>query len=338
MIVVDRNTKIDDFCSELLATRALRRLGEITFLGAIDFVQPSNGNAPHRRRHYRLEHSQCVTKLISQYCDRISLPDFERFHLLAAGLLHDVGHGPLSHTLEAVFKSEFGLDHHSVGLAHIYGKTKLGEEISEVFSKWNIDREYVAELVTARADSLYSSIFCSSHNVDTLEGIARSMTMVKPSSTHRSADSFLERLWLSGEFDYEVGDEFWLMKNEVYTLLINGAIGRLMDAVAKSYMKSRVSEFGPEDFMLGESQFKKRHGILFKILNNARSGKRINDFLDSNMLQTELEFVTRQFVINGDSRLLSARYLQKKSERTLPLQSILQTFSNAKTHQLELSL
>ena len=331
-------SKFDEFCSEILSTRALRRLGEITFLGAIDFVQPSNGSARHRRRHYRLEHSRGVADLISKYCDRTFLPDRERLHLLAAGLLHDTGHGPLSHTLESIFKTEFEIDHHSVGLAHILGTTKFGEEIASVFLKWQIDREYVAELVSANIGGSFSPVFGSSHNVDTLEGITRSMAMVKPSSTHRSADSFLERVWLNGEFDFEVGDEFWFLKNEVYSLLINGAVGRVMDAIAKSYMKSRISDFAPKDFMLGEGQFKKRHGTLFGILNSARSGRLDIDLLDSKMLQTELEFVTRQFVIDKNSKSLTSRYLQKKSRKIRPLNSVLQAFSTLDAHQLEMSL
>jgi uncharacterized protein len=330
--------QVDEFRSDLLATRAMRRLGKITFLGAIDFVQPSNGNAPNRRRHYRLEHSVGVAKLIAKYCEFHSSSQSERLHLQAAALLHDVGHGPLSHTLEPIFKTAFEVDHHSVGMAHILGKTKIGVEVSAVLLKWKIDRERLAELVNTQSNSCSAKIFSSSHNADTIEGITRTMAMVRPVSKYRSAEEFFERVWLKEFFNTDAGDEFWTLKNEAYKLHINGAVGRLMDAIAKSYMKSRLSEFSPSDFLQGEDVFKKKHALLFQLLSSGRSFRALSQIVDSKMMDTEVEFVTREFRIDDNADSPSARYLQFKSKKSAPLSTVVRNVESNEARQLDMGL
>lgn len=110
----DQSTLGDPLAKELLSTRAMKRLSGIGFLGAIDYVTKGSGRAAYRRRHNRLEHSIGVALLAQRFCEVAEVTERERLTLVAAGLLHDVGHGPLSHTLEPVFSDYFGIDHDSV--------------------------------------------------------------------------------------------------------------------------------------------------------------------------------------------------------------------------------
>lgn len=108
----DRSTLTDSLAKELLSTRAMDRMSDIGFLGAIDYLTKSSGRAAYRRRHNRLEHSIGVALLAQRFSEVAEISERERLTLVAAGLLHDVGHGPLSHTLEPVFSDYFGIDHH----------------------------------------------------------------------------------------------------------------------------------------------------------------------------------------------------------------------------------
>ena len=46
--------------------------------------------------------------------DSVGLDDYEKSMVQVAGMLHDVGHGPYSHTLEHILHEEGGMDHMSV--------------------------------------------------------------------------------------------------------------------------------------------------------------------------------------------------------------------------------
>jgi HD superfamily phosphohydrolase len=94
----------DKIALALLHTKPMQRLGRIGFLGAIDYIKKGSGRAPYRRRHNRLEHSIGVAKLAESYADLVGMQKQDRNEVVAAALLHDVGHGPLSHTLEPVLK------------------------------------------------------------------------------------------------------------------------------------------------------------------------------------------------------------------------------------------
>ena len=94
----------------LLETNAFRRLATIRFLGGIEYLLVPHPNGS-RRRHTRLQHSIGVARLALHYADAVGLSLPERDLIGAAALLHDVGHAPLSHSLEQIFLREFQIDH-----------------------------------------------------------------------------------------------------------------------------------------------------------------------------------------------------------------------------------
>src|SRR5439155_384344 len=61
--------------------------------------------------HSRLEHCLGVGHVAGEMAKALELTPAERKLVQAAGLLHDVGHGPFSHTLEHVLSRELAVDH-----------------------------------------------------------------------------------------------------------------------------------------------------------------------------------------------------------------------------------
>lgn len=302
----------DVFVQQLLSTKALRRLQDVTFLGAVDYLQPGNGSQPHRRRNNRFEHTIGVARLVAKYCDAQKLTEKESRPLLAAALLHDIGHGPLSHSLEPIFRTHFGLDHHSMGASYLRGNGIIGEELVEILRYWNVDREQVLELMQGCSSDSHSKLFNSTHNVDTIEAITRSLAMVRRSFAPRTADYYFTRLWLNESFSYFVGDEFWRLKDTVYHVLINGVAGRFMDSVAQSYMLVFLRDFKESDFALTDSKFMRKFEKLHHILLNVLPLVRLQSELDEKMLSTHLRLTRRRFFVDENNTAEEKRYRQTR--------------------------
>jgi uncharacterized protein len=328
----------DEFTQQLLSTKAIRRLQGITFLGAIDYLQPGNGAQVHRRRNNRFEHTVGVARLVAAYCSANGAPLQTRRSLLAAALLHDVGHGPLSHSLEPVFKTVFNLDHHSRGVAHLRGQSRLGLELEALFSVWRIDRENLIEIISGNSTDKFSEIFKSTHNADTIEAITRSYAMVRRSSVHRSAQSFLESIWLKNDDPLNDADEFWHLKDAVYRLIINGLAGRFMDSVAQSYMLSNIGSFSARDFDLTERQFMKKHRPLFILLSNVLPMVQFRASVSEDMLSQKVQFTTRRFFVDTARKDFSGRYKQSKRKNDVELAGLVGSREEEKLTQYKLEL
>ena len=114
--------------TDLLRTWPVRRLGLIAHAGAASLVTTQT--------YSRLEHSLGLLGLVAHVdpTDRVTR---------AAALLHDVGHLPLSHTLEGLR----GLHHHSLGAAQVAGLAVVlqrhGVEVDDVLATMSGERPSV---------------------------------------------------------------------------------------------------------------------------------------------------------------------------------------------------
>src|SRR5213596_4152201 len=96
--------RLDPLTLDLLETLELQRLNSIRQLGLTYLVFPG-------ANHSRVEHCLGVGHVAGEMARALGLPEDERKLVQAAGLLHDVGHGPFSHTLEHVLSRELAVDH-----------------------------------------------------------------------------------------------------------------------------------------------------------------------------------------------------------------------------------
>jgi HD superfamily phosphohydrolase len=96
-IAIDRDR--DGWILDLLRCREVQRLRRIHQLGVSDYTYPG-------ATHSRLAHSLGVLHLMQYVLNHLSRTEVDakidgaRMRLLAAALLHDVGHGPFSHLFE----------------------------------------------------------------------------------------------------------------------------------------------------------------------------------------------------------------------------------------------
>ncbi len=271
----------DALVGALLSTRAMKRLAGIGFLGAIDYMRRGSGRAGHRRRHNRLEHSLGVAWLADTYAREADLPDDRRKLLLSAALLHDVGHGPLSHTLEPVFEAEFGINHHFMTRRLVTGEVEFGEDIPEILADAGVDLDEVLALIQGEHDGDVGFLFSGQINLDTLEGINRCRAFIARRPAFGGCESIVRR-WAQGqpgkiESDF---DAFWRLKHIIYNLLIAADRGAVLDAVAQVYMRSNLKLFSADDFLCTEGSLRRRHPTLFGYLSSV---SRTDQYLEFNL-------------------------------------------------------
>lgn len=118
---------------DLIGTKEFQRLRRIKQLGTTYLTF-------HGAEHSRLSHSLGVYEIVRRIVDDVfeGRPEWkpeERLLSLCAALLHDLGHGPFSHSFEKVFD----LDHEQFTQQIIVGDTEVNKILLRVgrdFKKW----------------------------------------------------------------------------------------------------------------------------------------------------------------------------------------------------------
>lgn len=118
----------------IINTGLFQRLREIEQLGTSSTVYPS-------ATHTRFSHSIGTMYLARQLSDSVNLPEKQARENQIAGLLHDVGHLPFSHTLESRFYEETGKTHEDISCKYI---DRLYEADEVLFP---VDKQNVKDIV-----------------------------------------------------------------------------------------------------------------------------------------------------------------------------------------------
>ncbi len=108
---------------ELVGHPLVQRLWGIRQTGLAHLVFPG-------ANHTRLEHSLGVLFLCRAMGEALDLPEEEVEQISLAGLLHDLGHTPFSHTLEPVLREETGGGHEEQTRRWIQGEETPGGLLS----------------------------------------------------------------------------------------------------------------------------------------------------------------------------------------------------------------
>ena len=155
-IVIDSSKDEEQMIMELIETYAFQRLRRIRQLGAASLVF-------HGAESSRFTHSLgvfCVARKIYKRLIEIN-EDFkrEKFVLFGAALLHDLGHGPLSHTSEEIFThsheywSKKIIENYSPinSILKKFG-SDIPDKIGKLFSKKNFISNPVKTLISSEID------------------------------------------------------------------------------------------------------------------------------------------------------------------------------------------
>ncbi|MBM7585206.1 HD superfamily phosphohydrolase [Bacillus pakistanensis] len=150
---------------DLIGTKEFQRLRRIRQLGTTYLTF-------HGAEHSRFNHSLGVYEIIRRIVDDVfdGRPEWskeERLLSLCAALLHDLGHGPFSHSFEKVFQ----LDHEHFTQAIILGDTEVNAILSKVSKDFP---KYVAEVIAKTYENkLVVSLISSQIDADRMDYLQR---------------------------------------------------------------------------------------------------------------------------------------------------------------------
>ncbi|MBP3039110.1 HD domain-containing protein [Bacillaceae bacterium Marseille-Q3522] len=150
---------------DLIGTKEFQRLRRIKQLGTTYLTF-------HGAEHSRFTHSLGVYEIIRRIVDDVfaGRPEWEehdRLLSLCAALLHDLGHGPFSHSFEKVFD----LDHEQFTQAIILGDTEVNQVLSRVDNNFP---KNVAEVIGKTSNKkLVISLISSQIDADRMDYLQR---------------------------------------------------------------------------------------------------------------------------------------------------------------------
>lgn len=142
---------------DLIGTVEFQRLRRIRQLGTTSFTF-------HGAEHSRFNHSLGVYEIVRRIIDdvfagRPEWNDSERLLTLCSALLHDLGHGPFSHSFEKVFDT----DHEEFTRAIILGKTEVNkilvmvtpdfpQKVADIIAKTS-EKKLIVSLISSQIDA-----------------------------------------------------------------------------------------------------------------------------------------------------------------------------------------
>lgn len=202
----------DQLAWSLINTPEFQRLRRIRQLGVSEFVFPS-------ATHTRFAHSIGVFHVARQLIDVIRrelkrdkvTPEEGRIDVAAiAALLHDLGHGPFSHTFESVQHSRGQRKKHEKWSAEII--LNQNGHIRPLLDEYEKDQnrpefaQKVAKLVEAEdPEDLYHAIVSSSFDADRLDYLRRDRLMTGTGAGAIDFDWLMEHVRI-GEVSIEAAD------------------------------------------------------------------------------------------------------------------------------------
>jgi uncharacterized protein len=174
LIAFDGNDDFERLCWRLINCKEFQRLRRIKQLGFSELVYPG---ASHTRFAHSLGVFHTARTLVGVLRKKLGdkfRPERAQIALCAA-LLHDLGHGPFSHTFEGVLKKRKSHKKHEKWTVEII---QSDTEIGKILSQNQQLREGVADLLGREfPDDVYASIVSSQFDADRLDYLQRDRLM-----------------------------------------------------------------------------------------------------------------------------------------------------------------
>jgi hypothetical protein len=290
---------LDDLEKQIIDTRYFQRLRRIKQLSGSEFVYPG-------ANHTRFEHSLGVKHLANKMTrslnrdEDVEITEDEHIMVEIAGLLHDIGHGPFSHTFEALLEKK-GKNHEDLS-KWLIQKTI----ISDIISDQGFDPAKIAGLVhgskTIKDKGFLNQIISSACDVDKMDFILRD-------SYHTGADygkiDIMRILYTMGVFEGNLAvnysalsslEAFLIARVESFRTIYFHKVSRGSQLLLIRAMEKAEEELQLTDFKTPEEYAELDDFTVWTKLMNCEISKPImQDLAQRRLLKVafEREFMTR---------------------------------------------
>ncbi|MFB4213604.1 HD domain-containing protein [Shouchella sp. JSM 1781072] len=154
----------DQLIWDLIGTTEFQRLRRVRQLGTTSLTF-------HGAEHSRFNHSlgvyEIMRRLITNFTDKPMWNNEDRLLALSAALLHDIGHGPFSHSFEKVFDT----DHEEWTRFIILGDTEVNAVLRRMDPAF--PKEVAAVIEKTSANKLVTSMISSQIDADRMDYLLR---------------------------------------------------------------------------------------------------------------------------------------------------------------------
>lgn len=237
---------IRSFSVAIIECQSFQRLKRVSFLGAIDRLSKETNLSSGSR----YDHSLGVAEIMCSISGQMGLSPGELRLAIANALLHDIGHGPFSHSSEPFFSKAFRLDHH-VALQSIVEDDS--SEVSVVLKRFGLWLDYRRFVRRPSSIPAVHRLYYGPINVDTIEGIIRAAKFFKIDTP--LDPSILVHAIGRRHLGVRHLDQFWDLKSQVYNEHIFADRFALYDEAFTCALTSVRERVRAEHFYCDDDQF-----------------------------------------------------------------------------------
>ncbi|NHJ87056.1 MAG: HD domain-containing protein [Asgard group archaeon] len=290
---------INNLDKELIDTKYFQRLRRIKQLSGSEFVYPG-------ANHTRFEHSLGVSFLAERMAESlkndedVELEESDLQFTKTAALLHDIGHGPFSHTFEALL-SKIDKNHEDLSRWII-----LNSEITGILEKNGLNPNTICGLIngnkTIKGKGFLNQIISGSCDVDKMDFILRD-------SYHTGAEyghiDIMRILYTMGIFDGNLAvnysalpalEAFLIARVESFRTIYFHKVSRASQLMIIKAMELAEEEIGLLNFDTPEEYAKLDDFTAWSALLKCKKSEEImNNLANRKLLKVafEREFMTR---------------------------------------------
>lgn len=165
--------ELDGVLLELIDTPEVQRLRSVKQLGLSYLVFPG-------ANHSRFEHSLGTCFMAGKIGKELGLDKDQVLRLKVAGLLHDIGHGPFSHSLERLYDEFLGKDHMDISSEIINGDEVYRDDVEysvdtipEILRDHGFDPGRIAGLASGGRDDFMGEVLHGNMDADQMDYLLR---------------------------------------------------------------------------------------------------------------------------------------------------------------------
>ena len=153
---------------QLINSEQMQRLRRIKQLGGTYQVFPTS---EHSRFTHSLGVYEVIRKMLEVECLKTTLSDYDKLCVMCAALLHDIGHGPFSHSFEYVFHN----NHEEMTIRMILEDSEIHQILSHLY--FDLPKDVASIISKTHSNSLLIQMVSSQLDGDRMDYLLRDSYM-----------------------------------------------------------------------------------------------------------------------------------------------------------------